>query len=365
MPGSRPIFVVAPGGRTATGGMCRMVDYFMTEWEARGRQPPLLLVDSSGPYVKWKMPFYFAGAFLRLLVEGLRGRIGLLHIHVSERGSVLRKGLLTRLGRALRVPVILHMHGADFAEFYEGLPTPARGMVTRTFRLAARFIVLGQAWRHFFIEQVGLDPGRVVTLHNAVPGPASIPERSGDGACRIVFAGVLSERKGLKELLSALGTDPLKHMSWHLEVAGNGEQGPFREQAQTLGFEDKVRFHGWVDQDGMRRLLSGCDIMVLPSRNEGLPMIIIEAMAHGLAVVSTPVGSIRDALEDGVTGLLVPPKDVAALAQALARLIEDPATRRSMGAAGRARWTQHFEISRLNDRLQTVFAETMAGETHA
>ncbi len=88
-------------------------------------------------------------------------------------------------------------------------------------------------------------------------------------------------------------------------------------------------------------------------------MVVIEAMAHGLAVLCTPVGTVQDAVTDGVNGLLVPPRDVEALADALARLVADPGLRRRLGRAGRERFLAEFEIARLNDHLARVFEDVL------
>ena len=99
-----------------------MVDNFMTEWEQRERRPPLVLVDSYGNKGKGYMPAYFVSAFWCVLINGLCGRIGLLHLHMAECGSVLRKGLLLWLARLLRVPAVVHVHAAEFVDFYAALP---------------------------------------------------------------------------------------------------------------------------------------------------------------------------------------------------------------------------------------------------
>ena len=350
------IYVIAPGGRTATGGMCRMVDYVMSEWESHNRRPPLVLVDSSGPYVKWKMPFYFAKAVARLTYDGLRGRIALLHIHTASHGSVVRKGLLIWLGQLLRVPVVVHMHSGYFVEFYRDLPSFLQRIITVTFRRADRFIVLGDSWRRFFFENVGLDPKRIRVIFNAVSGPAqyqplmTLPERR-----RLVFAGLLIEGKGLSELLIALA----KLTSWHLDVAGNGDSTPYRRQAELLGIGSQITFHGWLPSADLRRLLAVSHVVVLPSRKEALPMIIIEAMAYGLAVIATSVGAIPDVVTDGVSGLLVPPGNINALTVALATVIDDPDRCVALGAEARRRYQQDFEISTANDRIAATFAELL------
>jgi glycosyltransferase involved in cell wall biosynthesis len=122
------------------------------------------------------------------------------------------------------------------------------------------------------------------------------------------------------------------------------------------GIADKVTFLGWLPSPEMRDLFAASDVLVLPSRNEGLPMVIVEAMASGLAVISTPVGSIGDAIMEGVNGLLVPPKDVDALATALTTVVEAPEIRRRMGREGRNLYLRKFMISGANQRLAEIFS---------
>src|SRR5690606_12083170 len=128
-------------------------------------------------------------------------------------------------------------------------------------------------------------------------------------------------------------------------------------RAAVLGLEDRVRFTGWVDQDAVRDALAAADVMVLPSYAEGLPLSVLEGLAHGLAVISTPVGAIAEVVEDGVTGLLVQPGDVAGLALALERVIGDPALRARLGAAGRARWEREHALAPHARRIAALYDE--------
>ena len=113
-----------------------------------------------------------------------------------------------------------------------------------------------------------------------------------------------------------------KLTSWHLDVAGNGDSTPYRRQAELLGIGSQITFHGWLPSADLRRLLAVSHVVVLPSRKEALPMIIIEAMAYGLAVIATSVGAIPDVVTDGV-------------------------------------YQQDFEISTANDRIAATFAELL------
>ena len=120
-----------------------MVDNFMTEWEQHERRPPLVLVDSYGSKGKGCMPAYFVSAFWCVLFNGLCGRIGLLHLHMAECGSVLRKGMLVWLARVPNVPAVVHVHAAEFVDFYAALPRVLQRLVSATLRSATRCIVTG------------------------------------------------------------------------------------------------------------------------------------------------------------------------------------------------------------------------------
>ena len=359
---TRAVYLVTPGGRRGRGGIGRLVDVTAAAWD--GGDPPLRVVDSYGPDRKGLMPFYFLAACVRLFVACALGRALIVHVNMAERGSVWRKGLVVWIGRAWRVPVVIHCHGADFADYVEGLSPPKRRLLLKTLNAAARIVVLGERWRRFFTDDLGLAPARITVLANAVPDPwrdgAPVTiEETGDGPLRILFLGRLGERKGVPELLQALASPALRRAPWRAIFAGDGEVGRFRTEAVVLGLDQKVRLSGWVDKAGARALLADSDVLVLPSRNEGLPVAILEAMAHGLAVVASDVGAIPDVIDDGDNGLLVAPGDVASLAAALRRLIDEPGLAARMGARGRARFEAAYAIESHVRGLAAIYADLL------
>src|SRR5205085_1269547 len=153
-----------------------------------------------------------------------------------------------------------------------------------------------------------------------IPNGVRIPARVEPEAepAEILFAGRLSPEKGIDELLEAT-------RGMNLVVAGDG---PLRDRVpNALGF---------VPHDELERLYDRAAIVVLPSYREGLPLCVLEAMAHGRPVVASAVGGIPELVEDGVTGYLAEPGDVAGLRAALERLLADPLLRRRLGRAARA-----------------------------
>lgn len=346
------VYLVTPGGLTAKGGIGRMVDYIHRTWNVPGA--PMVVVDSYGPGPKYLMPFYFLRCVLRVLVGAAAGKIGLLHIHMSERLSVVRKGILVYLGKAFGIPVVLHLHGADFADYCRSLPATRLEKVRKMVGKADAVVTLGKFWHDFVRDELHVDPQRITILHNAVPGPEAVTERS-NTTCRFLFLGVVCERKGVPTLLSALAEPCMAQLDWTLDLAGNGEVEFYKSEAIRLGIAHRVRFLGWIDEQGAKRLLEQSDVLVLPSRNEGLPMAILEAMAYGLPIVSTPVGSIADAVVHSDNGFLTPVGDGRSLATALSSLAADTSLRRAMGARARQRYLDMFNITAFNIRLAEIF----------
>jgi glycosyltransferase involved in cell wall biosynthesis len=167
--------------------------------------------------------------------------------------------------------------------------------------------------------------------------------------------GTLRNWKGHTYLLESFSSLNEKFPDWRLLIIGDGPQRHNLERrVAELGLADKVRMTG--NQDDVPLWLNALDVFVLPSYGEeGVPQSIMQAMACGLPVVSTPVGAIREALVEGETGLIVAPKDSVALAQALARLMQDDGLRNRFGAAGLARARARFGIDIMLDKMENIF----------
>ena len=162
--------------------------------------------------------------------------------------------------------------------------------------------------------------------------------------------------KGHAYLLEAMARLPLELAAWSLVVIGDGPQRKnLQLQAESLGLGERVIFVG--NQDNVPDWLRALDLFVLPSYgDEGVPQSIMQAMACGLPVISTPVGGITEAVVADETGLIVPPRDADALAAALIRLMGDADLRSRLGSAGLVRAQQRFGSSHMLDRMEAIFA---------
>ncbi len=366
--GSDKILIVAPGGACARGGMGRMVGHLVRRFAADG-ELRVATLDTYGRRVNERhailsMPFHFAAAVARLAAACAARRVALAHVHMAGFGSVYRKSAAMLVCRLFHVPVILHIHGGDLDRFHARLGPLRRWALRRTASGAAEILVLGEYWRNFVVAHLGVPGARVTILYNGVPRPEARPYRAIRSRCELLFLGMVWPQKGMDELLAALALPVLVRLSWHMTIAGIGKIAEYRARAWALGIADRVDFVGWTDETVTQGLLEHADILVLPSHFECLPMAVIEAMAYGLAVIATPVGSVREAVDDEVSGLLVPVGDSQRLAEAMKRLIESPSLRRQLGAKAYERFCQTFDLDIFERRMREIYRKHMAVRRH-
>ena len=152
----------------------------------------------------------------------------------------------------------------------------------------------------------------------------------------------------------------MRHRRWRATLAGGGPIDEYRNLAEDLGIVERLRFPGWLDEVGVSALCADADVLVLPSYAEGLAMSVLEGLSHGLAVITTPVGAHSEVIEPEVSGILVPPGDVAALADALVRVIEDESLRSRLARGARDRFLEGFDVRRYAARLEQLHASLFA-----
>ena len=161
--------------------------------------------------------------------------------------------------------------------------------------------------------------------------------------------------KGHKELLEAMAPLMARHPVHALIVGGGRRMDEVRSLAAGLGLAGAVHFLG--PRPDVPDLLNAMDIFVLPSYSEGLSLALLEAMAAGMPVIATAVGGTPEVVTDGDNGLLIPPRDAAALAEALERLLADPAWAQRLGANARAHVREHYSLDRLGREINEIYEE--------
>jgi glycosyltransferase involved in cell wall biosynthesis len=357
------ILLVTPLGFRGHGGIDRLNDLIVdevTRSESANLEVMRLVTRGNGALI-WA-PFFLLGSLGRLWVAARRKQVDLLHIAVALRGSLYRKLILSRWARFCGVPYVLHEHGAGFDEIWPSLPHFLAAATDRMFRESVAIVVLDNNWAKFISRRLPTCAGKITVIPNGTPSVPAVQHRPQNDAVQITFLGELGHRKGTPQLVEALGAIA-KRNDWVATIAGNRDIEPTKKRLRELGIADRVSVPGWLSPALTADLLYRTDIFVLPTFREVLPISILEAMSYGIAIVTTPVNSIPDAIENNKTGLLVPPGDVPALANALTKLISDPDARRRFGAAARKKHANQFEIkicvARIIELWQRVSTEVL------
>ena len=358
----KKVLVLAGGGLGhVSGGVGTLMRYLMAEWARDPASLPVRVIDTRGTGGAASAVRHFAYGVAALAWGRVTGRLACAHIHMTTRGSALRKALLCALARLLGVPAILHLHGADFFEFHAGLPRPAQHALRAAVASAGCIVVIGKEWRNRLVHELGVPAHRVRIVANGVP-PAPRACAAG-GPVRILFLGRLGARKGVNELIQALASASLSGRPWTAAIAGDGDAAPYAAQIADAGLQERVAVPGWLDAAQAAGALANAHILVLPSHHEVMPIAILEAMARGLAIVATPVGAIPEILRDGENALLVQPGDPAGLAHALATLIDDPGLRTRLGSRALQDFDRRLDIAHPAAALQAIYRQ--AGTTRA
>lgn len=245
-------------------------------------------------------------------------------------------------------------------------PVP-RNLPTRwLYTSATRYIVTtGEKLREQLVHENRFPPDRIISIPTGIDTGYFIPgvrravrEQLGlDSDAPIIgIVATLRSWKGHQYLLDAF--PKLANDSVRLVIVGDGPQREaIAQKIADLGISARVVMTG--NQRDVLPWLQAMDVFVLPSyANEGVPQAILQAMACGLPVISTPIGSIAEAVQDEVTGLLVPARNADELLAAMNRLLANPSLRQQMGSAAMARARENFDIGRMLEKMEAVFRET-------
>ncbi len=291
--------------------------------------------------------FYFVEALV--LAQHLRA-IGVTHLHNHFAQASCTVALLTAALTDLKFSFTLH-GPADFTD-----PTRWRldekikgasfvACISHYCRSQAMIHVDPAHWEKLKIIHCGVDPDTYTAS----------ADRQEAGA-NILFVGRLAGVKGVPILLAALPHVLAAHPHVQVTLVGDGpERADLERHAMDLG--DRVRFVGYQSQEEVRAHLAESDIFVLPSFAEGVPVVLMEAMASGLPVVTTQIAGIPELVEHGVSGKIVAPGDDQALAQAIIEILDDPVVARDMARAGAVKVQAEFSINTEAAKLARLFGD--------
>ncbi|WP_375401444.1 glycosyltransferase family 4 protein [uncultured Amnibacterium sp.] len=272
-------------------------------------------------------------------VAPLLGAADIVHVH-TVRGALVSM-VASPIGHATKSVATIH----------NPYQRSAAGMYT-----AARIVAISAADDRSIRRQLA-GTRRPVIVRNAILGsprmPRSTPEPVTLPPDSIVFVGALTERKGVDVLLRAMVQVRVAVRSAQLVVVGNRDNPGMEALVDELGLDPAVRFTGF--ESDPRRYIASAAVFVLPSRADGFPLALLEARSCGVPIVATDVGGIPEALSDGTAGLMIPPGNEDALADALTRVLTDAALAKELRAASK-RGLQTMTVDRMADDYDAVYS---------
>jgi glycosyltransferase involved in cell wall biosynthesis len=299
---------------------------------------------------------YFGTSIIKTFFVCIRNKDIIAHIHTASNGSYFRKSILANIFHLFGKKVIFHIHGAEFDLFIEKSSEARKKDIINTLNKCERVIVLSQTWKNYFAKYV--DQKRIEVLYNpAVTGKTALQPRvkakNGNEKVVIIFLGRLGQRKGAYDLVNAV--EKIRDENFLLYMYGDGEIKEISDIVQKKNLGDKIMIKGWLSHDRVDEVYKDSDILVLPSYAEGLPMSILEAISYGLPIVSTNVGGISEAVQEGKNGYLIIPGDVEALANRLKCLINEYELRVSMSKKSLEIAWEKFSVDTLEKKLINIY----------
>lgn len=294
----------------------------------------------------WQM-FYFLEA--AVLVQHLRAR-GVVHLHNHFANSSCSVAMIT--AEMSGIPFSFTLHGP--AIFFEPMWWRLDEKIARA-RFVACISHFARSQAMLFSDQAHWEKLKIVHC-GVVPREYGRAEGRADGT-RVLFVGRLAAVKGAPLLLRAFAAVSGDHPEAELAIVGDGpDRAELERLAASLGVTARVAFLGYQPQEAVAEELSRSDLLVLPSFAEGVPVVLMEAMAAGLPVIASRVAGVPELVEDGTSGFVTPPGDLETLIDRLGRLLSDPALRRRMGTAGRAKVEAEFDLEKEVRRLAGYYA---------
>lgn len=292
-------------------------------------------------------------AIISLILYCIFSDVKIIHIHGSSYNSFKRKSVLIRVAKFFNKKIVYHIHGGEYHTFYRKNVKKVKEILSMTDVI----ITLSNSWKDFFVNEVGCE--NVVVVPNITPYCPPRMKMESRRVKNVVFIGTLCRNKGVYDIVQ-MCIDYQNFLRNHIKIylCGSGEVDEVRRLVDEHGISDIVSCTGAVDYEKISEMLNMCDVYILPSYNEGLPISILEAMSHGLPIISTPVGGIPEIVTDGINGYLITPGDTEQLYSVLETIMFDDIKRKKMGAASYSRVSTHFPDS-VASKLEVIYEDLL------
>lgn len=279
--------------------------------------------------------------------------IKIVHIHGASRKSFVRKSIIIRFAKLMRRKVIFHCHGGEFKSYVAEI---GESKVLNVLSKCDAIVVLSQKWVDYFKGDLGLK--NVFVINNIVE-PAQLFDENlkPTKELKLLFLGAICDNKGIFDLLDVIATNKAEFIGRiKLYIGGNGEVERLQSVISQKQLAEIVEYVGWVTGEDKNRLLKDCDIVMLPSYIEGLPITLLEAMAYAKPSITTNVGGIPEIVESGKNGVIITPGDKKALYEAIRLFMDNPQLIAEYGNDGLNRVKDYYPQS-VKNQLENLYKQ--------
>lgn len=299
---------------------------------------------------------------LKLVYLLLLHKPKIVHIHTSSYMAFWEKSIFLIISKVFNKKVVLHIHGGGFRNFYLSRGLIIKILIKFLLNLSDTIIVLSNTWKEFFTQITESD--KITIIHNAVnPNFYEVDNTknsSNKTSIQILFAGYLSRDKGIYDILDAVPLIIKTRKDVKFVFAGAedkpGELEIIRKRIIRNDIGNYVFFLGVLSKREIISTYENSDIFILPSYIEGMPLTVLEAMAAGLPVISTPIGGIPEVIVDGVNGFLITPGDYVDLANKISELIENNDFCKMMGMNNQKKIKENYSWDITSKKISSVYS---------
>jgi glycosyltransferase involved in cell wall biosynthesis len=313
-----------------------------------------------GGVINTILNFYYSFILiLKYILVIISNNPEIIHINTSYGFGFWWNSCFLIIGKLFRKKIILHIHGGRFFDNWNNKNKLVKKLISKIINSANNCIVLSHGWKCKFEEN--LDVQNISVLRNAVSDEFFYNKRyiRNDDKVHLLFVGAIVEAKGIFDLIDALNVivNSYNIKNVLLTIVGDGDLEHVTSYIKERFLEDYIIVKGPRIKQELIEEYINADIFVLPSWGEGLPFVLLEAMASSLPVVTTKVGAIPELINQGENGYLIKPRDINSLAQSIMHLVSDAELRIKMGVNNYKKIEKDFSLKIMLDNLYRIYMQ--------
>jgi glycosyltransferase involved in cell wall biosynthesis len=340
----------------AVGGMWTVVENYLNSKKFCNDTNLKYIPTATSSSIIGKLLFS-GNAIIKLILTLIFKKIDIVHVHMAERGSVFREGIVVLLSKLFRAKVIIHMHGATFETWYDNQNKLIKKVISYILNSCDTFLILGEFFRPF-IRNIIKNESKIKVLYNAVNIPTENKYQTNSN--EIIFLGMLIERKGINDFLKSISYIKDKIPSdIKIKLYGADKYNNIESKIDDYGLTSIVNYCGWLKNQEKSECFSKAMMNILPSYSEGLPMTVLETMSYGIPNISTFVAGVPEAIENNHDGILIKPGDIKELSKSILMLIKNPELRCEYSKNSYNHVKDQFSVEKHINKLECVYKEIL------